>query len=170
MESLATGTFTRVKKDINLQLQDKDGDAKSKKLQSSRENFEIEMKEAQRLWVSRINKLFNLFLGLLAGMSLMHLIIILSQPDKLSFLQLYSKACHIIAVIFIALSSFALVLGVTLSLMYKQKTDEKMTNMNVFAMEFRQHYIMCLVSSILLAICTAISYVLPHFTNKFFYW
>jgi hypothetical protein len=67
-----------VKKEINLQIQSADINDKTKKLQSNREFLEREMKEIQKVWVNRTNKLFNMFLGLLAGMSLMHLIVILS--------------------------------------------------------------------------------------------
>lgn len=56
-------------------------DEKNKKLKSNREFFDKEMKEIQRIWVNRVNKLYNLFLGILAGMSAMHLIVLLNQSD-----------------------------------------------------------------------------------------
>ena len=40
VESLVTGNFMRVQKDVNLQLQSKDEDEKANKLQSNREFFE----------------------------------------------------------------------------------------------------------------------------------
>ena len=82
VESLVTGQFMRVQKEINLQIQPADINDKTKKLQSSRENLEREMKEIQKVWVNRVNKLFYMFLGLLAGMSLMHLLVLLSQSAK----------------------------------------------------------------------------------------
>lgn len=73
------------------------------------------MKETQRDWVNRVNKLFNMFLGLLAGMSLMHLIAILSSSDKDSFLTLYSKVSNIIAIVFMIFASFGLILSLALT-------------------------------------------------------
>lgn len=80
----------RVQKDINLQVMDQEVDEKNRKLKSNRENFDKEMKDIQKLWVNRVNKLFNLFLGILAGMSVMHLIVLLNQSDQASFISLYA--------------------------------------------------------------------------------
>ena len=51
-------------------------------VESNSENYEREMKVVQRLWINRIHKLFHLFLGLLAGMSLIHLIVINNTKSK----------------------------------------------------------------------------------------
>jgi hypothetical protein len=80
----------RVQKDINLQVMEGQIDEKNKKLKSNSEFFDKEMKEIQRVWVNRINKLFNMFLGILAGMSAMHLIVLLNQSDQTSFISLYA--------------------------------------------------------------------------------
>lgn len=62
----------------------KSDDIKDSKVHSNREFYEREMKEVQQVWVNRIHKLFYLFIGLLAGMSLMHLLIIMTPiPSKL---------------------------------------------------------------------------------------
>ena len=45
VESLVTGNFMEVKKEINLQIQQADVNDKTKKLQSSREFLEREMRE-----------------------------------------------------------------------------------------------------------------------------
>jgi polynucleotide 5'-kinase involved in rRNA processing len=79
VESLVTGNFWQVQKEIGLQ--DSKDEAKMI-VQSNRENYEREMKEVQRLWINRIHKLFHLFLGLLAGMSLIHLIVINNTKSK----------------------------------------------------------------------------------------
>jgi hypothetical protein len=73
VESLVTGNFWQVQKELGLQGKDEDSD---KVVASNRENYESEMREVQRLWINRIHKLFHMFLGLLAGMSLIHLIVI----------------------------------------------------------------------------------------------
>jgi hypothetical protein len=77
------------------------------------------MKEIQKVWVNRTNKLFNMFLGLLAGMSLMHLIVILSQGEKSSFLQLYQRVSTFINTVFMIFTSFCLILGLSLTLIYR---------------------------------------------------
>eukprot|EP00347_Sterkiella_histriomuscorum_P023584 403334088 len=170
VESLVTGNFMAVKKDINLQIQAADINDKTKQLKSNREQMEKEMKEIQKVWVNRVNKLFNMFLGLLAGMSAMHLIVILSQNDRGSFLQLYSKISTIVNIVFMVFTSFCLILGLSLTLIYKQKSDEKMRNMDEFRLEFRQHYIVSAVMTAIVAFCLLLLYILPTFTNKIYYW
>jgi hypothetical protein len=174
VESLVTGKFMRVQKDIDLNQGTGDDDPNLDKkgiVHSNREFYEREMKEVQKLWVNRIHKLFQLFLGLLAGMSLMHLLILNSaMADKLSFLQLYSKVTLSINIVFMIFTTFALVFGLSMSLIYKQKSDEKMRNMDPYRLEFRQHYVVSLLISILIAFCLVLLYILPHFTNKLYYW
>ena len=61
---------------------DADGDG----IESTQEKIDFEMKEQQKLWVNRINKIYNLTLGLLGGMYLMHLILVLANPSLATFL------------------------------------------------------------------------------------
>lgn len=170
VESLVTGNFMKVLKDIDLQGPGEE-QTSDKKVQSNREFYEREMKEVQKIWVNRIHKIFHLFLGLLAGMSLMHLLVIMTpQIDKISFLRLYSSISIAINIVFMIFTSFAFILGLSLTLIYKHKSDEKMRNMDPFRMEFRQHYIVSLLISMIIAVCLGLLYILPNFTNKFFYW
>jgi hypothetical protein len=67
-------------------------------------------------------------------------------------------------------TSFALILGTCLAMIYKNKSDEKMRNMDPFRMEFRQQYMLSLIISIVIAIAQCLLYILPHFTNKFYYY
>lgn len=67
-------------------------------------------------------------------------------------------------------TSFGLILGLSLTMIYKQKSDEKMRNMDLFRLEFRQHFIVSLVTTIIIALCLVLIYILPHFTNKLYYW
>jgi cellulose synthase/poly-beta-1,6-N-acetylglucosamine synthase-like glycosyltransferase len=159
-----------VKKEINLQIQQADLNDKTKKLQSSREFLEREMREIQKVWVNRTNKLFYMFLGLLAGMSLMHLIVLLSQNNKTLFLQLYQLISITVNAVFMIFTSLCFILGLALTLIYKQKSDEKMRNLDEFRLEFRQHYIVSSIITSFVALCLIIIYILPMYTNKFFYW
>jgi len=81
---LVTGEFHPVKgdfdpnKDTSInKIIDTDGDG----IVSTQELNDYEMKEQQSLWVNRINKAYNMVLGLLGGMSVMHLIFISAQPN-----------------------------------------------------------------------------------------
>jgi hypothetical protein len=58
-------------------------------------------------------------------------------------------------------TSFDLIFGLTLTMIYKQKSDEKMRNMDIFRMEFREHYVVSLVTTILISLCLIMLYVLP---------
>lgn len=128
------------------------------------------MRDIQKVWVNRTNKLFYMFLGLLAGMSLMHLIVLLSQNNKTLFLQLYQLISITVNAVFMIFTSFCLILGLALTLIYKQKSDEKMRNLDEFRLEFRQHYIVSSIITAFVAVCLVIIYILPMYTNKFYYW
>lgn len=45
-----------------------------------------------------------------------------------------------------------------------------MRNMDVFRMEFRQHFIISLVNTIILSVCMALIYVIPKWTNVFVFY
>ncbi len=137
---------------------------------SNRETYEREMKEVQRLWINRIHKLFHLFLGLLAGMSLIHLIVINNTASKEQFLSVYANICRDVNIVFMVFTTFALLLGICLAMIYKNKSDEKMRNMDPFRIEFRQQYMLSLIISLVIAIAQCLLYILPHFTNKFYYY
>jgi hypothetical protein len=49
-------------------------------------------------------------------------------------------------------TSFALILGLSLTMIYKNKSDEKMRNLDPFRMEFRQQYMLSLIISFVIAI------------------
>jgi hypothetical protein len=169
VESLVTGNFWKVLSDVSPNAQ-RDSD-KKEEVQSNRENYEREMKEIQRVWVNRIHKLFYMFLGLLAGMSLMHLVVIMNgSEDKLSFLNVYAPISRDINIVFMIFTSFSLILGFCLSLIYKNKSDEKMRNMDPFRMEFRQHYVLSMVITVLISFSLGLLYIIPHFVNKFYYY
>jgi hypothetical protein len=67
-------------------------------------------------------------------------------------------------------TSFCLILGLSLTLIYRQKSDEKMRNMDEFRLEFRQHYIVSSIITSIVGLCLVLIYILPMYTNKFYYW
>ena len=104
-------------------------------------------------------------------MSLIHLVVIMnSSPDKVSFLTVYAPLSRDITVVFMIFASFSLVLGLCLSLIYKNKSDEKMRTMDPFRMEFRSHYVLSMLISVMIAVSLGLLYIIPHFVNKFYYY
>jgi len=100
---LITGKFHKVEKKFNPNVDktlskkiDADGDG----IESTQEKIDYEMKQQQKLWVNRINKIYNLTLGLLGGMALMHLILVLANPDINTFLASYGPFANLICQIF----------------------------------------------------------------------
>jgi len=127
------------------------------------------MKEQQKLWVNRINKIYNLTLGLLGGMSLMHLILVLANPNLATFLQSYGPFSNLICMIFQVLTNFTLVFGLALNMIYKNKSDEMMKNMDKGREDFLQHYNLGVFTSVLVFISWVILNLMPKYTNKFHY-
>ena len=112
-----------------------------------------------------------MFLGLLAGMSLMHLVVIMNgSSEKLVFLNMYSPISKDITTVFMIFTSFALILGFCLAIIYKNKSDEKMRTMDPYRMEFRQHYTLSMLISVLIMFSLGLLYIIPHYVNKFFYY
>jgi len=103
-------------------------------------------------------------------MSLMHLVVIMNgSPDKLEFLNVYAPISKDITIVFMIFTSFALIFGLCLTMIYKNKSDEKMRIMDPFRMEFRQHYILSMLISVIIAISLGLLYIIPYYVNKFFY-
>lgn len=167
VESLVSGNFIEVQKEMNAD--DADG-GEEKIVQSNRELFEKELKEVQKLWTNRLHKLFNLFTGSLAGMSIMHLMVVMSVSGTASFLQLYSPVSIEVNLVFMIFTSIALVLGLAIALVYRHKSEEKMRNMDPFRLEFRQQYLVSLLVSIMIGFSLVLLYILPFYTNKFYYY
>lgn len=67
-------------------------------------------------------------------------------------------------------TTFTLIFGLAMSFIYKKKSDEKMRNMDPYRLEFRQHYVVSSIITLLIALCLILLYILPHFTNKLYYW
>ena len=83
---------------------------------------------------------------------------------------MYSSIGISINMIFMIFTSFALILGLGMTLIYRHKSEEKMRNMDPFRLEFRQHYIDSMMISIVIAFCLGLLYILPAYTNKLYYY
>ena len=168
---MVTGKFYRVTKEFNPNQQsvastlDTDGDG----IVSTQELNDKEMKIQQKVWVNRINKFYNMILGLLGGMGLMHLILMIGQKDKEEFMITYATFSNLLCAMTQFFANVTLILGLTLTLIYKQKSDDKMRNMDPNRLEFRQQYQVSLVTTILVTIAWIGVNIMPKYTNSFYY-
>ena len=66
-----------------------------------------------------MNALFAGCLGTLSGMSMLHIIILISITDTANFIEFYAKFARNVNIIFLILANLALILGLTMSLVYR---------------------------------------------------
>ena len=128
------------------------------------------MKQQQRIWVNRINKVYNMVLGLLGGMSVMHIIFISAQKDNKTFYTTYSEFGNLICIIYQTFANFTLIFGLALTLIYKNKSDEKYRNLTPDRFEFKEHLILGIVTEILVFCAWILLNIQPKYTNKFYYY
>ena len=172
MESLVTGKFHQVKSDFDPnkdtsqnQVIDQDGDG----IISTQELNDYEMKLQQGIWVNRINKAYNMILGLLGGMSVMHIIFISAQSKDDEFYKTYSLNGNLVCIIMQVLANLALVLGFSLSFIYRNISQEKMRNLDADRLQFNHHYVLGLVTQSLVFVSWVLLHLIPKYTNMFFY-
>lgn len=77
------------------------------------------MKQQQKVWVNRIQNLYNMGLGVISGMSVMHLIFLFASNDKALFLKTYQPFANLIVCISQILTNFVLIFGMALVFIYK---------------------------------------------------
>lgn len=99
----------------------------------------------------------------------MHMIFLASASSKTSFLTQYAGFSNLICLITQVLINFTLIFGITLNMIFKQKSDEKMRNLEADRLEFNQHYTLGLLTSCMVLISWALLNFIPRYTNKFFY-
>lgn len=117
--------------------------------------------------MNRINKIYNMALGLLGGMAVMHLFFIASQPNKDTFVTTYAPFANTICAFTQILTNFTLVFGFALSLIYRQKSNEKFQNLDPNRLEFRQHFVLGVVTQMIVFVAWIILNIMPKYTNKF---
>lgn len=71
------------------------------------------------MWINRISGLFHGSLGFLGGMSVIHLIMIGYVEDHKQFLNIYCPYSLILNLIFLLLTNFCAIFGITVTLIYK---------------------------------------------------
>lgn len=120
VEQIVTGQFLSVKKDVDLAPKEKDT--------AMRDDLDIEKEllKNQILWIGRVNALFAGCLGTLSGMSMLHIITVLSVEDAVELVRFYAKFARNINIIFLMLANLSLILCLAMVLIYRQKSQEKM--------------------------------------------
>ena len=66
-----------------------------------------------------MNALFAGCLGTLSGMSMLHIIILISQSEEIKFIEFYAKFARNVNIIFLMLANLAFILGLTMLFVYK---------------------------------------------------
>ena len=82
-------------------------------------DIERELLRLQILWIGRVNALFAGCLGTLSGMSMLHIIILISITETVKFTEFYAKFARNVNIIFLILANLALILGLTMSFVYR---------------------------------------------------
>ena len=95
---------------------------------------------------------------------MLHVIILISITDVAKFLEFYAKFARNVNIIFLVLANLALVLGLAMSLVYRQKTREKMRVLDNERHSHRSQYTIAVVISVILLFCWIILFILPYFT------
>lgn len=116
VEHIVSGQFMQVKGDVDLS---QNREAASSVVAADSYQVELDLLKAQQTWINRINSLFTCSLGLLAGMSVLHIILISYITDQSRFIDLYAPFAMIFNLFLLILANFSMVLGVAIALIYK---------------------------------------------------
>lgn len=131
--------------------------------------MEQDLLKAQQGWISTIHSLFMSSLGILAGMSVMHIIIIGSISDPVKFLTMYVPFAMILNLIFLILTNFCVIFGITIALITKEKANERARQLDKFRHTLRLQYTLtCVVCCLVFGAMIAF-YVAPKFTIAMHY-
>ena len=100
---------------------------------------------------------------------MLHIITVVSISDKDDFMRSYARFARNINIIFLVLANLGLVLGIALSLIYKQKSTEKMRMLDNLRHTHRSQYTVAVVISMIMTVCWFILLLLPYYTIKIHY-
>ncbi len=101
-------------------------------VQASRLQLEQDLLKAQQGWINTIHSLFMSSLGILAGMSVMHIILIGAIQDPVKFLNMYVPFAMIFNLIFLILTNFCVIFGITIALITREKANERARQLDKF--------------------------------------
>lgn len=131
-------------------------------------NTEDEIFRVQHFWINRINSFYMHVLGVLSGMSVLHLIVLLGVSDE-KLLDIYSPFAKNINLVFLVFANIALILCFAMTLIYKQRLDEKLRAMDEIADKFKHYYRISAVATFLQFCSWCLLFYLPNYTNQLHY-
>lgn len=151
VEQIVTGEFLNVRRDVDL------APKRQKEEQIvDRLDLERDLLRQQILWIGRVNALFSGSLGTLAGMSVLHLLVLASVTEKAAFIGFYSTLALNVNLLFLVFANIAVTLGLTMALVYRHKSTEKMKGLDDERHSYRAQYTVTAAISLVCAVCWAI--------------
>jgi hypothetical protein len=121
------------------------------------------------VWISRIYNLFSSSLGLMAGMSIMHMLLLAFVGHKNNFYDIYSPMSMTLNLIFLIVSNVVVIFALTQTLIYRQKSLEQARNMAEGKASLVMNYTIFIVISVLVFITLICQLTLPKYTNQIYY-
>jgi len=128
-----------------------------------------EIFEAQKYWVNLINGFYLNILGCLAGMSVMHLILIFGIFDTAKFLEIYCRFAKNINLVFLIFANVAVILCLAITLIYQQRVADMRIVLNDKIDSFQRAYTISSIITLFLFVSWAVLFYLPNYTNMMFY-
>lgn len=95
---------------------------------------------------------------------MLHIIVLISISDVTKFLNFYAIFARNVNIIFLILANLALILGLAMSMIYRQNAQEKMRMLDNERHSYRSQYTVAIVISVILLVCWAMLFVLPYWT------
>ena len=78
---------------------------------------------AEWTWIERLNNVFQTCLGIISGMSLMHLILLSVSGNDSSFQSMYEPLAVVLSLVFLIFTNLTVIFGFALSLIYREKAE-----------------------------------------------
>ena len=159
-----SGEFQIVKKDVDI---DRAPVNETKPVEKYTPDSEIF--EAQQQWVNRLNGFYMNILGCLAGMSVMHLIVIFGIFDTAKFLDIYCRFAKNINLVFLIFANVAVILCLAITLIYQQRLSDMRKLLSDHADKFQRAYTISSLITMLLFVSWALLFYLPNYSNQMYY-
>jgi hypothetical protein len=128
-----------------------------------------EILEAQKYWVNLINGFYMNILGCLAGMSVMHLILIFGIFDTAKFLEIYCRFAKNVNLVFLIFANIAVILCLAITLIYQQRVADMRKVLSDKVASFQRTYTISSIITLFLFLSWAVLFYLPNYTNQMFY-
>jgi hypothetical protein len=105
----------------------------------------------------------------MAGMSIMHMLLLAFVGHKNNFYDIYSPMSMTLNLIFLIVSNVVVIFALTQTLIYRQKSLEQARNMAEGKASLVMNYTIFIVISVLVFITLICQLTLPKYTNQIYY-